>query len=121
MIYRLVICLLFLLIAGQWSWGQVAQKTGDISGKVIDAKTGETLIGVVAVVDGNQSTATLSDVDGHFVCSKVTAGAHTLQLRYVGYKISETQVQVKAGEVVAVQAAMEEAVSYTHLTLPTKA
>jgi len=41
--------------------------TGSVSGTVVDAKTGETLIGVIAVIDDNQALSASSDKAAQFI------------------------------------------------------
>ena len=46
-------------------------QTGVLSGKVVDAKTGETLIGATVLVDGNTSMGAATDMDGNFTIAKI--------------------------------------------------
>jgi len=74
------------------------QKNGYITGKVIDEKTGEDLIGVSVMLKGS-TKGTATDIDGTFKL-EVPAGIHDVQLTYISYqtKIIE-KVEVKSGEV----------------------
>jgi hypothetical protein len=69
---------------------------GKISGKVTDAKTGETLIGVnISVVGGALNTTT--DVQGNYVL-QLQPGTYNLEFRYIGYQskiISGVEVREK--------------------------
>lgn len=75
-------------------------QTGVISGKIVDLKTGETLIGATVTVDDNNTLGASTDIDGNFTIAKVPAGKHTLKVRYIGYKEKVQEgVEVKANEV----------------------
>jgi outer membrane receptor protein involved in Fe transport len=78
----------------------LAQGNGVISGKIVDGKSGETLIGATVVVDNNTELATSTDIDGNFTIAKVPDGPHEVMVRYIGYKEKkELNVVVKSGEV----------------------
>ena len=74
------------------------QKTG-VSGTILDAGTGEPLIGVSVVVKGNNKKGTVTDMDGHFTLD-VPAGT-TLVLSYVGFQSQE--VKASTGMAVKMQ------------------
>ncbi len=85
----------------------VAQ-TGKISGKVVDAKTGETLIGVAVFIEENKQGAS-TDLDGKFVINNVAPGSYKLVARYVSFKTKIIEgVVVKAGEVTTANFNLEE-------------
>lgn len=79
--------------------GQLAylQKNGIITGKVVDSKTGEDMIGVFVTIKGNK-TGTATNTDGTFRL-EAAPGVYDLQFSYISY---ETQVIEKI-EVVAGQ------------------
>lgn len=78
----------------------LSAQTGIISGKVVDAKSGETLIGATVAVDDSQSMAASTDLDGNFTITKIPAGKHKVKVHYVGYQEKEqTDVTVKANDV----------------------
>ncbi len=61
-----------------------AQNTGKIVGTVVDAETGETLIGVNVVIEGTiQGTAT--DIDGNYTIRNVSAGTYNIVVSYLSY------------------------------------
>ena len=55
-----------------------------LSGKVIDANTGESLIGATIVYGKGMGTAT--DLDGDYTIS-IHPGERSIQVSYVGYKV----------------------------------
>ena len=58
-----------------------AQKTA-ITGKVIDAKTKEPLIGVVVVADDKNGITT--DINGNYLF-EISAGEHKISFKFIGY------------------------------------
>jgi TonB-dependent receptor len=74
-----------------------AQETGRITGEITDQSTGETLAGAtVQIVGTNRGVVT--DQNGRFNLTNVTAGTVELQISYIGYeRITET-VTVMANE-----------------------
>ncbi|GGH16156.1 TonB-dependent receptor [Mucilaginibacter phyllosphaerae] len=74
-----------------------AQTTGRISGKVIDQKTSETLIGATVNIQGTTKAAA-TDVEGHYVISGLEPGRYTILVRYIGYQSKTiSDIEVKAG------------------------
>ncbi len=58
---------------------------GKIKGMVIDANSGEALIGANVMIQGT-SVGTAVDLEGKFVIPNVKPGSYTLKITYVGYK-----------------------------------
>lgn len=85
-----------------------AQK-GTISGKVADAKTGETLIGVSVIIENSSPIqGTVSDFDGNFVIENITAGKQKITLKYVGYAAKTLEVNITAGNITAVNTVLDQ-------------
>lgn len=97
---------LFLLVALLISSQLLAQE-GRIVGTVVDAETGETLIGVNVVIEGTiQGTAT--DIDGNYTIRRVAAGTYNIKVSYLSYSTQLiTGVVVGEGEVVRLDIAMQ--------------
>lgn len=57
---------------------------GSISGKILDAKTGEVLPGAIAMIEGTTIGVT-ADFDGNFKISNLKAGTYVLVAKYVSY------------------------------------
>jgi len=71
-----------------------AGSTGKIAGKIVDAKTGEPLIGANIIIVGTQLGAS-SDVSGRYYIIGVPAGTYSLKASYIGYQpLVMTQVVV---------------------------
>ncbi|MBO4518890.1 MAG: carboxypeptidase-like regulatory domain-containing protein, partial [Paludibacteraceae bacterium] len=86
---RKILSLCMCLLAASSLFAQ-AQK---VTGSVLDAKTGEALIGV-SVLEAGTTNGNITDLDGNFSIS-VQPGA-TLQLSYVGYQTME--IATKKGD-----------------------
>jgi TonB-linked SusC/RagA family outer membrane protein len=72
-------------------------QSGNITGKVTDAQSGETVPGAnVLLVEITRGTAT--SVDGDYTIEDVPVGTYTLRVSFVGYTTYEQQVQIQAGE-----------------------
>lgn len=72
---------------------------GIISGKVVDAKNGETLIGATVMIEGTTS-GVATDLEGNFVIKNLDAKTYTLIVRYIGYaEKKESGIIVKENEV----------------------
>lgn len=73
-----------------------SQSTGKIVGKVIDANTGEPIVGANIIIEGtNYGAAT--DIEGEYVIVKVPSGNYNVIASYIGYAKTITKnVQVFA-------------------------
>jgi|AntRauTorcE11897_2_1112592.scaffolds.fasta_scaffold00191_2 outer membrane receptor for ferrienterochelin and colicin len=75
-----------------------AQSTGTISGTVVDAESGETLIGVNVVIEGT-TKGTSTNLDGEYAIRAIEKGTYTLIVSYVSFqKQIITGVEVNEGE-----------------------
>ncbi len=93
MTHRIVTLLTLLLFCSI-----IQAQTGGIAGKVLDAKTGEALMGVAVAVEGT-SLGAISDLDGNYKITNVPAGKVNLVFQYVGYsKKKASEIEVKKGE-----------------------
>lgn len=76
----------------------VHAQTGNISGTVVDADRGETLIGVNIIVRGT-AFGTATDLDGNYTIRNIRPGEYTIEFRYIGYEtVLVTGVRVNANE-----------------------
>lgn len=81
-------------------------QTGDISGTVTDAQSGETLPGVnVVIVGTTQGAAT--NAEGEYTIGGLEAGEYDLRATFVGYEAVEKSVDVAAGETTTVDFALQ--------------
>jgi TonB-dependent starch-binding outer membrane protein SusC len=93
MIHRttILVVLLALLLPGV-----VLAQHGQITGRVIDAETGNPLPGANVLVIGTQIGAA-TDGDGYFILNRVPAGERSIEARFVGYRSLRQQVTLQVG------------------------
>ena len=70
-----LLLLLFVVIA----------EAQNLTGKVIDSKTQEAIIGATVTLKGSKKIATVTDINGQFRLSNTTEGS-IIRISYVGYK-----------------------------------
>ncbi|MFA6599289.1 MAG: carboxypeptidase-like regulatory domain-containing protein, partial [Ignavibacteriaceae bacterium] len=63
----------------------LAGTTGKIKGKVTDKSNGEPLIGASVVVVGT-SFGAMTDIDGNYSISNLSAGTYAVKATYIGYQ-----------------------------------
>ncbi len=86
----------------------LAQK-GSISGKIIDARLAEALVGASVRLDDGAGGA-VTDLDGNFVIAGVVAGTHKITVNYTGYQPKTIDnIVVRSAEASTVDIAMEDA------------
>lgn len=74
-----------------------AQNKGTLAGKVIDANTGEEIIGATVFIEGT-NTGTSTDLDGKFFM-KLDPGKYNVLVSYVGYVTRKFEgIEIKSGE-----------------------
>ena len=99
MTLRLYVLFCFLVLSSS-----VFAQTYKVTGHIIDAGDTSTLIDVSVVLSGVADStiknATVSDINGNFEIDNVAAGAYTLKLDYLGYKIVTKPVTVTNADVV---------------------
>ncbi|MEZ5357762.1 MAG: TonB-dependent receptor [Candidatus Zixiibacteriota bacterium] len=83
---------------------------GKIAGKIVDAESGEAMVGVTVMLEGTQ-TGTRSNLEGEYTISQVPGGTYTLKFTSVGYSdMKVADVIVSAGKVQHLDVSMEMAV-----------
>ena len=85
-----------------------AQTTGQIAGKITDAKTGDALIGAnVALVE--LPTGAAADLEGNYIIRNLPPGTYTLRISYVSYANKVVNgIVVEAGKTTALDVIMQE-------------
>ncbi len=68
----------------------IAGETGRIAGRVVDAKTGEPLIGVDVIVEGTPYGAA-TDENGNYLIINVPVGTYTVAAHYIGYTVARVK------------------------------
>jgi len=97
--------ILVLLIAGMNAFA-FQNSNGKLSGKIVDAGTGEGLIGASVAVEGT-SLGAATDLDGNFIFQNLPAGTYTLNIRYIGYEEIDRQVNITGGETTRITIEMQ--------------
>lgn len=107
MFYKSTIFSLFFLFFAA-APGVFAQSTakGQVAGTILEKSTGDAMIGASVAIEGT-AIGTVTDIEGKFVLA-LEPGAYTVKVSYLFFKTTKIAVQVKAGEVAYVQAAIEE-------------
>ncbi|MFK7844790.1 MAG: carboxypeptidase-like regulatory domain-containing protein [Rhodothermales bacterium] len=94
-----------LLFSTTLAFGQ-----GKIAGKILEASTNESLIGVNVILE-ETGQGTVSDIDGNYVIVNVRPGNYTLVFSYVGYQTQKiTDIQVATGQTTRYDLKMKEQV-----------
>ncbi len=75
-----------------------AQDPAGIIGRVFDERSNEVLVEVLLFVNGERRDVTLSR-QGRFVLSGLTAGAHRVEVRAVGYRPYVLELELQPGQV----------------------
>ncbi len=83
-IMKIKILLPFLLLTILLQIG-FASTTGKITGRILNAATGEPLIGVNVIVEGS-SLGAAADLDGYYMILNIRPGIYTLRATMIGYK-----------------------------------
>lgn len=83
----------FLLVSVLSVFSAVAFAQTTVKGQLVDAETGEPLVGAAVMVEGT-SQGTVTDIDGYFT-QQAKAGANLL-FKYVGYKDLKKHISSKS-------------------------
>jgi TonB-linked SusC/RagA family outer membrane protein len=90
--------------------GTAAAQTGQITGRVTEAKTSQPLAGATVTVLGTQLHATTA-ADGGYTISGVQPGSQRVSATLIGYGASETAVTVTAGQTATANIGLSAVVS----------
>lgn len=83
---------------------QVSNLSGIVRGKIVDASTGEGLIGANVFITGT-TTGTITDFDGNYSLPNIDPGIVSVTTSYVSYETQVfSEVEIPAGEVVILNA-----------------
>lgn len=96
------------LVAGTAMEVRGQESMGRISGTVVDAETGDPLIGATVVVVGLELGA-MADLEGSYLIRNVPAGLHAVQVSMIGYAEKRvTGIQVEPGQVSRIDVGVEQ-------------
>lgn len=76
-----------------------------IAGKVVDERTGETLIGVNVVI--SEGVGTVTDLNGRYEI-KGNEGANVLSFTFIGYKKVEKSINLTKGQIASLDVRMQQ-------------
>lgn len=95
-----------------------AQSKGRITGRVIDADTGESLFGVNILIAGT-TRGTTTDFEGAYVIPNLDPGTYTVMYRYITYATQTvTDVVVAEGKATVIDIAMKpDAIGLSEVTV----
>jgi TonB-dependent receptor len=83
-------------------------QSGLIKGTVIDAKTGETLIGASVFIQGT-TIGTVTDLDGNYVIRNISAGSYNIISSYISYDQKIQKAEVLANSEIAIDFLLDPA------------
>lgn len=87
-----------------------AQNTGQITGTIIDAENGETIIGASVGITGT-TKGTASDLDGNFTIRNLEPGTYSITVTYISYTAQTiTGIVVNEGESTVLNIALESSI-----------
>lgn len=87
-----------------------AQETGNLAGKIVDAKTGEPLPGVNVILKGTYYGAA-TDLNGNFRINSISAGTYLVEISYIGYKTMQfTGTKIEPNKTKQLDVKLEESV-----------
>ncbi|MDX2172609.1 MAG: carboxypeptidase-like regulatory domain-containing protein [Bacteroidota bacterium] len=92
-------------------FSKINAQTGKISGTILDSKTGETLPGATALIEGTTKGAS-ADFDGKFIITGVPVGKATIVINYISYNSKKiTDIEVKSGDVTDINVLLDPSTS----------
>ncbi len=99
-----------MIVVLAWLLTQTPALTGQVTGTIVEARTGAALATVLVKVQSTGQQA-LSDAQGRFEIAEVPAGPQTLLVSVVGYGLVRKAVTVTAGEAIDVAIPVAEGAS----------
>ena len=100
---RLILSALSVLLASMAS-----AQNGSITGKVLDAATGEAVVGANAVIQGTTVGAS-TDIDGNFTIPNLRPGKYTVAVSFITYKTHVIpDLVVEPGKITSVEIQLNE-------------
>jgi len=93
MLIKRFLLLCFLALSAQTAFAAPNEKFGEISGRVVDSKSKNSIELASVILVGTEYGAT-TDGDGRFNIKKVPAGSYIAQIQFVGYNVQKQRVEV---------------------------
>lgn len=86
------------------------QESGNLAGKITDAKSGEGLPGVNIILKGTYYGAA-TDINGNFRINSINTGNYTIEISYIGYKTMQfTGIKIELNTTKQLDVKLEESV-----------
>ncbi len=86
------------------------QESGNLAGKIVDAKSGDELPGVNIILKGTYYGAA-TDINGNFLINSISIGNYTVQISYIGYKTMQfTGIKIEENKTKQLDVKLEESV-----------
>ena len=105
--YSLLVLFLFFLSFFFSDLYAQKKNTGRIAGALVDAQSGEALIGANVYLE-NTTIGAASDLNGNYIINQVPAGSYTLIVTSIGYADTKiTEVQVSVDQLVKIDVTMQ--------------
>lgn len=98
----------FILLLQVFSITVSFSQTGKITGKIIDAKTNETLPGAIVILEGT-TQGTTSDMDGIYTINLIKPGKYNVVCKYASYADKRIlNIDIQANETFTLNFSLEE-------------
>lgn len=111
LISKFTISRIFLIVLFSFQVFFIHAQTGIITGIVKDKKTGETIVGVNAIIQGT-NTGSSSDLNGKFSIPNLKKGSYNLVVSFISYKtLTIENVKVSSDKETILNIELEESVS----------
>ncbi len=102
---KILFCFFLILIPISY-----AQERGNLSGKVTDASTGESLPGVNIILKGTYYGAA-TNLNGEFRINNISTGGYTVEISFIGYKtVQFTGFAIESNKTKQLDVKLEESV-----------
>lgn len=100
----------YLIIVTLFCIGSALAQTGNLSGRVRDAASGDDLPGVNIILKGTYYGAA-TDINGKFKITGISPGSYTVEISLIGFKTTQyTGFSIEAGKTVELNVKLEETV-----------
>lgn len=100
---KIKILTMISLLFGVLSYAQ----TGSVSGIIVDAATGEPLLGANVIVRGTHTGSTTNE-QGYFILRDLEPEQYTLDIFFMGYETITRKVNINAGEEIVLDLALNK-------------
>ena len=99
----------------------LSQEKGNITGKIVDSKSGEEIIGANVFLEGTNLGAA-TDIEGKYLINNIPAGMYNLNISYLSYSKTQIKnVEIFPGKTISVNAALvPEAISVDEVVITDK-